>query len=955
MDESNEPAPARRQPTPTVVQGQQRPAPPEGSGRQPGSAPTVVQGGTADAAAPRTIVQGASAPDGSAESDRSAGPGGAATIRQDGTVGGEASDQPVFPEALLDRFDPVAVRGTGSEAAVWEARRRDTGQPRAVKVYWLGQQMDSDHLTRLRDPRFTRHVPWLGEFGHVFTPRGQVGWTEMELLPRTLVELIDASRQPPGGVPADRARELVAELAALLRFWQHDIELNPVDFKPDNILVRSERPVELVLADFGGLAGFTATQQIGTGMAARQYRPPEEIWGEINRPWPWWGLGEIVFEIITGAPRLGGTKWAFRRDRVLGVPELRDATDPRWGNLVAGLLTRDPDDRWGYDQVSRWLAGEDPPVARPDPAADVAGPGYDPITFDGQTFATPRDLAVGMLQRWRQAAEWLAGPGQQRLNDWLADDVGDRNFDRRHYLRGLHGAPDAAHLAVTAFGAATAPDRRPSYRGEPVDADGLAALLARGADGFAEFRRLVDTGVLQVAARYRCGHPECAGQQRCGRLDAVAAEVPDTVGAVERAVTVAGRQSGEPPWGPLDAGERDRAYGLAGALALRPEQGAAIVAELGRTRLAEPEWWRAVRADARSADASTAAGRARIVAAAVLRERSEAGAARIRADAAGRRMLVLRSCGLRLSGAAVGVVALVFAVGAGAWLRVAVDAHNAGVVRLTGVAGQLDAAAALQQSRLFGALVAGGVWLALIGRRLTAVPGLAVAAAALLGVIGVQVPAFGSAPGAVHTWFDQLGGEWTGNRMSGLPLVYAVVALLLGVWASRLLGRGARVWPPERWLDGAWPATRIQRLALAPVVFVALLAALWAAVVIRLTVRPPSLGGPVSAVAAGIQSLDVPLAAGVALLACLVTGPLVRRVVAVGLLAAVVRSLVLVPPPWCQPLEHPVARGLLGAVDGAVGGAAFWMAVLVHLPVVVLGFLATVGVLGPRRPANRNR
>lgn len=940
MDESNEPAHARRQPTPTVVQGAQ------GSGRQTGSAPTLVQGGTAGAAAPRTVVQGRSGPEGSAGS---AGPGGPATIRQDRTARGEPSGQPAFPEALLDRFEPVVVRGTGSEAAVWEAHRRDTGQPRAVKVYWLGQHMDADHLAKLRDPRFTRHVPWLGESGHVFTPHGQVGWTEMELLPRTLAELIDASRQSPGGVPADRATELVAELAALLRFWQHDIELNPVDFKPDNILVRRERPVELVLADFGGLAAFTASQQVGTGMAARQYMPPEEIWGEINHPWPWWGLGEIVFEIITGAPRLGGTERVFRWDRVLGVPELRGVTDARWGNLVAGLLTRDPADRWGHDQVSRWLAGDNPPVARPARADDSAGPGYGPITFDGQTFTTPRDLAVGMLQRWRQAAEWLAGPGQQRLSDWLADDVGDRDFDRRHYLRGLHGAPDRAHLAVTAFGAAMAPDRRPSYRGEPVDADGLLALLARGADGFAEFRRLVDTGVLQVAARYRCGHSGCAGRQRCGRLEAVAAEVPDTVGAVERAVADAGRRSGEPVWGPLESGERDRACGLAGALVLRPEQGAAIVAELGRPWLAEPGWWRAARADARSADASTAAGRVRIVVAAVLRERRDIGAARIRADVTRRRALVLRSVGLRLSGAAVGVVAMVFAVGAGAWLRAAVDAHNAGVVRLTDVAGRLEVAAALQQSRLFGAMFVGGVWLATIGRRLTAVPGLAVAAAALLGVIGVEVPPFGSAPDAVRTWFDQLGGEWTGNRMAGLPMVYAAVALLLGVWASRLLRRGARVWPPERWLAGTWPATRIQRLALAPVMFVALLAVLWAAVVIRLTVRPPSLGVSANAVAAGIQSLDVPLAAGVALLACLVTGRLVRRVVAVGLLAAVARSLVLVPPPWFEPLEHPVAQGFLATVNGGAGGAAFWMAVLVHLPVAVLASMVTIHTLGSRR------
>ncbi len=96
--------------------------------------------------------------------------------------------------------------------------------------------------------------------------------------------------------------------------------------------------------------------------------------------------------MLTGATHHANdvTERGVRETYVLDVEmPLDGVTDPRWRSLLAGLFTRQPDDRWGSAEVRAWLAGEDPDVIRP---AILPGHGTrrttNPITFRGAPTTT---------------------------------------------------------------------------------------------------------------------------------------------------------------------------------------------------------------------------------------------------------------------------------------------------------------------------------------------------------------------------------------------------------------------------------------------------------------------------------------------------------------------------------------------------------------------------------------
>ena len=897
--------------------------------------PTVVQ---RTRAAP-TVVQSAT------------GRGVPTATQRDGPVGNTHA-APAFPDALLIRFEPVRVLGAGSEATVWEVRRRDSGEPRAVKVHKPDQPMEIRHLERLDNPRFRRHVPQIFGYDEVHTPYGTNGWVELELLPTTLADLME-EQSGRGGMPVVKAKELVAELAEALRFWQEEIELNPIDFKPDNFLVRPGRRVQLVLADFGGLSAFTASQEVGKAKAAMAYMPPEELWNQKNRPWPWWSLGRIVVEMVTGYTRYRDSHGRLRgdlsliRDRVLGTPDLASLPDDRWRRLVSGLLTKKPEDRWGHRQVEEWLAGGDPPVARQDLSHAQAGPKHDPITFDGTPYHDQAALAVAMLQRWQQAADWLAGTGPQQLLDWF-DLIGERRFDRQLYLRGLKDHPELAHLTVTAFGATMAPHVRPRYRGEPVDADGLTELLAGGSTGFVAFRELIDRQVLPVAAGYRCGHTGCPDGGRCAVLGRLVDEVPLVVADVERAVAVAGQQASADAlsgygWPTMSQGERDRATGLAAGLTLQPQQRETILRTLAGS--SRQNWWRPVMAAARSAVVATIAGRAALVTAAVLLERRMAADGQVRQTVAERRATLQRAWLLRAGGAALTAVALLCAAGTGAWIKaLRVSGLGSSFEVLTASGGTLGEAMAGQQYRLLPALVLLAVITVGLSRGRSGVFVAAVGTAAVLGYLAVELPDFPvDGPAAMGDGLVWLGGRWTGKAVVALPLVYAAAAVAMGRWARSVTATSERLLPRYGLPVPTRRATGRSRLVAAPLVLVALLATSWVAVVARATMAGWSTSGADIGAAAGyFQSAYAYLLATVAVLVCLPRPPGGRTLLGWALVVVTARVLWWKPIDWLDLVEKPVAPDLLSRLGAAPGDNVVWLALLLGVPIAAL---ATSGAM----------
>jgi hypothetical protein len=848
--------------------------------------------------------------------------------------------------ALLDRFDPLRMCGTGSEAEVWQARRREDGREVAVKLHFPGKPVDMDLLTHLALEEFRRHVPEIVQFGRVPTEGGQRVWVALEFLPRTLTDLMAEDWAPGQPAPPDRAKELVAELAAAIHFWQERIQRNPIDFKPDNLMVRPGHPLQIVIADFGGVAAFTASQQVGPATATLAYMPPENIWHDKRTPWPWWGLGEIAFELATGHARFRRADGSLlpdqviQRGRVLGALDLEAIADERWRLLVSGLLTRSPDDRWTWPQVREWLDGGSPEVVEERPQGDRPIHTHRPITFaDGHTYHDPAKLAEVMLNQWDRAADWLAGDGRQRLLDWLREQVKDFRFDTGH-LYGLAGKPDRAHLAVTAFGASFAPALTPRYRGQVVDAEGLLEAVG-GPNGFAFAREVVHDNVLAIAAQYRCAHPECAGGERCTVLDRVAHDVPEVVRGVEEAVARVGRGLGEAgddgAWQPLSQFELDRAHGLAMMLTLRPEQRGTITRDLGPP-WRRPGWWRPIRRAALRADPATVTGRVSLIAAAILDGRAaSAPRPRRRPPAAGTPARAERrtpSWQPLVSGVAAAVVGMALLAWAGAVMQQAIAAHTNDIGPL---GGRIGAAAARQQVQLLPVLLVIAIEAVAVSRGRRGVVIVAGLGCGALGYLAGRLPAFTlfSLPTGIGDTLVRLGGSWH-SAVGAIAAAQALGGLLLCNLAASLATRGGLGRVGAGRAGRAAPARGAQRLALAPVMLAVLLAALWMAETVRMTLASGGTlaGARIGLLAARDQSELLLVLAAVALIASVGAAGGGHGLFGWGVAGAVAIGLWAHPIPALDVLRRPVAEVELLGIAGWWGNGAFWAALLCYLPLV---------------------
>ncbi|MEB3964547.1 hypothetical protein OKJ48_30605, partial [Streptomyces kunmingensis] len=464
-----------------------------------------------------------------------------------------------FPQGLLDRYEPHNVAGVGSEGTVWHVRRLADGTDAAVKVAHPGQAMDLDTLEHLATPEFRRHVPRIHEFGEVAVGAVACGWVAMEYLPTTFEDHL--TRRLRDGRPREErahTERTVRELSDLLDFWQTRIDRNPLDLKPANILVRQRRGGggdrdQFVVADFGGVARFTASQSYHDFQITALYMAPEQIVNQNLKATPWWTLGLVLYQVFTGRPlyvlgddaRITDEAWT-RKLIVNHEVDLTAVTDTRQNLLLQGLLTKDPDDRWTAAEVGRWLRGENPPVIRPDAPDTAPGARHAnrPITFHGTAHHEAESLAAAMAQHSTEAADWLAGPDGPRLATWLHDELEDTSYDSGQLL-GLGRGPDKATRAAVAalsFVAVFAPSATPQYRGRRVDAEGIARI-AQGQGAVAFLDELLKANVPIIAAGFDCAHPDC-GERRCEVLLALADELPRTVEDIRGRARAVGRRGG---------------------------------------------------------------------------------------------------------------------------------------------------------------------------------------------------------------------------------------------------------------------------------------------------------------------------------------------------------------------------------------------------------------------------
>ena len=352
---------------------------------------------------------------------------GAAVTERDHPAGN--SEIPELPRALAARYRVVRLLARGGEGFVLLAEGLAGEGQRVIKLYVpnAGSSGPKGAVLDSISADDKAHVVHIHEHG-----REGVWYYEVQeyVANGSLRDLMTGPR------PLAEVETMLRELTDALRCL-HGAKLIHRDLKPENILVRSRSPLDLVLTDFGIASVSEATLHETTRSRTALYSAPEAMTGVVSDKSDWWSIGIILVELISGRHPLAGLGSRNRLDFWIAqnAIDTEGISDPRWRTLCRGLLVRNAANRWGSNEVGRWLAGETVPVAddpgskaEPAPASERTV-SYRPYTISGATCATPRALAATLLQCWDEGIKHLS---RGFIQKWIQDEVKD--YDLSSYL-----------------------------------------------------------------------------------------------------------------------------------------------------------------------------------------------------------------------------------------------------------------------------------------------------------------------------------------------------------------------------------------------------------------------------------------------------------------------------------------------------------------------------------------
>lgn len=273
-----------------------------------------------------------------------------------------------------------------------------------------------------------------------------------------------------GPMPVATLAAVVRELAIALHAV-HTAHLVHRDVKPENILIRTLEPLDLVLTDFATASPLDATQRF-TGMARTMpYAAPESLSGVIDSKADYWALGMLLLEAATGAhPFSGLSEAVIMHHLTTRTIDLAGVADPKLRKLLRGLLLRDPAARWGERELRRWMEN-DPTLV--EPIESRVETGFDqPYRIAGEVCRTPAQLAVALARHWDEATADLHN---NQLLSWFRDVVHDQDVVRvlLHLREQTNLHVDVCLLKLLLF---LAPGLPPAWRGESIE---LAAVLGK--------------------------------------------------------------------------------------------------------------------------------------------------------------------------------------------------------------------------------------------------------------------------------------------------------------------------------------------------------------------------------------------------------------------------------------------------------------------------------------------
>ncbi len=219
--------------------------------------------------------------------------------------------------------------------------------------------------------------------------------------------------------PDDQAtvERIVDEIARALHDL-HSVGLRHRDLTPDSITIRTEDPLDLVMQGFGSACLSEFDLDVVSPLETSLYMAPEAVAGGVTAASDWWSLGMILLRKLSPGTFEGINEKAFLIQALTAGVRIPPEMPHRFGPLLAGLLVRNREDRFGYTEVQAWLNGED--VSAPVSEFHEQLPAGVTIELGDRTIGhvTQYALQAAGLEYWEDAkAHLLSG----ELITWAAE------------------------------------------------------------------------------------------------------------------------------------------------------------------------------------------------------------------------------------------------------------------------------------------------------------------------------------------------------------------------------------------------------------------------------------------------------------------------------------------------------------------------------------------------------
>lgn len=246
----------------------------------------------------------------------------------------------------------VRTLGVGGMATVYLARRDEGGRIRDVAVKKLHPFLAEDSMSLMllaEEAQLGASIRHPNVVGVIELVEGDVPalvmeWVEGVDLARLVRAAANRGRRLPLDVVAAIARDVLAGLHAA-----HEVDIVHRDVSPQNILVGLDGVVRVT--DFGVAQAKWRNQHTEQGSIKGKlgYLAPEQLSGRCDRRADVFGLGVVLWELLTGARMRSGDGVEVLVEIVAGhvaAPSVRASEAASFDGLVMRALERSPEDRF---------------------------------------------------------------------------------------------------------------------------------------------------------------------------------------------------------------------------------------------------------------------------------------------------------------------------------------------------------------------------------------------------------------------------------------------------------------------------------------------------------------------------------------------------------------------------------------------------------------------------------